>query len=839
MSSSADDSPAARSAALGGAPPAAPVVLPPRLRAHRHLLRPLLAQLGQLGPEFVTDLLTDPAFQEAGGGDGDEAMQAMISLFSISLGSAMLRAHVSAAPAAALSGQSVSVSTFDAATAMRRQLTALSGMLPSFRQGATVAQVFVDDCRGVIERHGAGLPDVDVASVVRRKLDEHAARCVGRVTTPEQLFAALLQTYRPDKAQCMIEVGDMVQAQKDSCVAFLDRLLGVFKKHHCPDPVGEHDLTLMASRFRPAVRVQLNLELRMLVQSGLEYTTATFRAACIQLDSSAADSQRDAPPYSPPFLRSHKGKHNPDAAASHARDDGVQVDHQQDNRQQGDRQRNDRQQDNRQGDRQQGGRGNNWRGRGGGAGRGGGGRDQFQFGNPAKSVNALDVEGYGYDDFDHGGGAFVISLSGRAAGALPISDTHSRLPVSVSEVVEAEVAALRGRPRKAENVLGESPATAPLPRAGARARRAPQEASLLAPPAPPVRLDSSPGVPSSAAVTRPESVPLAGSGAPAALGRLLRKIPFTDAGSEQRFGATQVHMYIKDLAVLCSDRRFLQAMEFVAKLLDASGQDVSAERLVQTVETAYVHLRDPAVSEGFPYSVLSVLFGSQPGAAVVDPPPAPRKAVSFADSVHPRLPVSASVPAAVVPVSGQTTVMVDAVPPPDKYISAVRREVVEVVGTSMPCFAAYADAEKSMKATAFLDCGAFMNCISASALDRLLPFFLRNGAVLHKVQPVAVEGYAAAGTPAKAELLLKGAPVLIGDAWYPLDILVVPGARQDLLLGHSFIIQYRVAYCGGRPSISVGVRKGSTLPGVEYKPFQFIPVAYKGKNFRWTVVPGS
>ena len=86
---------------------------------------------------------------------------------------------------------------------------------------------------------------------------------------------------------------------------------------------------------------------------------------------------------------------------------------------------------------------------------------------------------------------------------------------------------------------------------------------------------------------------------------------------------------------------------------------------------------------------------------------------------------------------------------------------------------------------------------------------------------------------------MKGAPVLIGDAWYPLDILVVPGARQDLLLGHSFIIQYRVAYCGGRPSISVGVRKGSTLPGVEYKPFQFIPVAYKGKNFRWTVVPGS
>ena len=84
---------------------------------------------------------------------------------------------------------------------------------------------------------------------------------------------------------------------------------------------------------------------------------------------------------------------------------------------------------------------------------------------------------------------------------------------------------------------------------------------------------------------------------------------------------------------------------------------------------------------------------------------------------------------------------------------------------------------------------------------------------------------------------MRRAPVLIGDAWYRVDMLVVPGAKQDLLLGHPFMIEYGVTYTGGRSSVRMGVKEGTMLRNIKYRPYQSVPIAYQGKCFKWTVVP--
>ncbi len=122
-----------------------------------------------------------------------------------------------------------------------------------------------------------------------------------------------------------------------------------------------------------------------------------------------------------------------------------------------------------------------------------------------------------------------------------------------------------------------------------------------------------------------------------------------------------------------------------------------------------------------------------------------------------------------------------------------------------------------------IDTGAGMSAISAGAFHRDGQSL--GGRVVELIHPLHIKMYN--GNVVHATSMVKGARIGIGCAEYEIDLIVVPGAGYDYLLGADFMAEY---------DASPRLRLGRFYLGVEGRVNpQWVPLSFKGVVHRWAI----
>jgi len=132
---------------------------------------------------------------------------------------------------------------------------------------------------------------------------------------------------------------------------------------------------------------------------------------------------------------------------------------------------------------------------------------------------------------------------------------------------------------------------------------------------------------------------------------------------------------------------------------------------------------------------------------------------------------------------------------------------------------------------ASLDSGAVMCCISEKAYKRDKDVL--GGSLRHLSSPLSIKTFNNQSTTTNT--ILVGAQIVIGRAVYPMQLVVVPGASYDYLLGANFMAEYDVTLGFRSCAAFIGVTARQLLPGnsLPWKGRQQVPLFYRGRVVTW------
>lgn len=207
----------------------------------------------------------------------------------------------------------------------------------------------------------------------------------------------------------------------------------------------------------------------------------------------------------------------------------------------------------------------------------------------------------------------------------------------------------------------------------------------------------------------------------------------------------------------------------------------------------------------------------------------------------PASPVPAPSPLPVCNVSAPAcSVSSSAAAQPPSFSGVVKSEVMEKLVVSMPTVSLSLGAGHmpSMLRKASIDTGAGLSCISEAAFQRDRTQLLQHGTYVSLTQPITITMYG--GQQVLATHMVRDARLFIGKGWYSVDLLVVPGAVQEILLAGDFLCDYDayVHYAGRR--FFVGLPREQRMPGAHvYGGYQSVPAVFQPSWMRVGVTPSA
>jgi hypothetical protein len=127
------------------------------------------------------------------------------------------------------------------------------------------------------------------------------------------------------------------------------------------------------------------------------------------------------------------------------------------------------------------------------------------------------------------------------------------------------------------------------------------------------------------------------------------------------------------------------------------------------------------------------------------------------------------------------------------------------------------------------DTGANMSVVSQSAYDRDFQALLEYGDMI----PLHYHTISVAnGTTAVVTHMVKGARIIIGRAYYEVDLFIVPASTHEYVLSMAFMVEYRTALHTTNVVLTIPVMDGTALAPPDGKPghehLQTVQLKYKG-----------
>ncbi len=238
-----------------------------------------------------------------------------------------------------------------------------------------------------------------------------------------------------------------------------------------------------------------------------------------------------------------------------------------------------------------------------------------------------------------------------------------------------------------------------------------------------------------------------------------------------------VNLSMKSLAQMVTDKRCQKALQEVASWLEESDPDSPAQ----------VSASAPTYSEVVQNSSQSPIFASP------------------------------QAPSVVVPQRAQVN------------SAQMGQAVMAVYNVCMPHVHANIVADKSDDSVLLhLDSWASMGCISQKAWERDQAKLKASGATRVKLQPLKLCMYnndSSTGTE-----YVVGANVQVGRATYNIDLLVVPDATYDYLLGSDFLARYDVSLHFHEDYVRLGCSREDASGRKKGAGYQRVPLLYTGSN---------
>ncbi|EIE25668.1 hypothetical protein COCSUDRAFT_60682 [Coccomyxa subellipsoidea C-169] len=155
--------------------------------------------------------------------------------------------------------------------------------------------------------------------------------------------------------------------------------------------------------------------------------------------------------------------------------------------------------------------------------------------------------------------------------------------------------------------------------------------------------------------------------------------------------------------------------------------------------------------------------------------------------------------------------------------------VMAVYNVSMPHVQANIVADKSDDPVLLhLDSGASMGCISQKAWERDQAKLKASGATRVKLQPLKLCMYNNVSSIVTEYVV--GANVQVGRATYTIDLLVVPDATYDYLLGPDFLARYAVSLHFHEHHVRLGCSREDASGRKKGAGYQRVPLFYTGSN---------
>lgn len=129
---------------------------------------------------------------------------------------------------------------------------------------------------------------------------------------------------------------------------------------------------------------------------------------------------------------------------------------------------------------------------------------------------------------------------------------------------------------------------------------------------------------------------------------------------------------------------------------------------------------------------------------------------------------------------------------------------------------------------AHLDCGASMSLVSTQAYERDIAGLLEHG----EIHPVTNQVVTLAnGQTVSITEMVKGARIVIGRAFYEVDLFILPGLEHDYLLSAAFFMTYDVTLSMKKGYVELGVAPHEEIspppPRSRDTGYQRVPVLYQ------------
>jgi hypothetical protein len=138
-----------------------------------------------------------------------------------------------------------------------------------------------------------------------------------------------------------------------------------------------------------------------------------------------------------------------------------------------------------------------------------------------------------------------------------------------------------------------------------------------------------------------------------------------------------------------------------------------------------------------------------------------------------------------------------------------------------------------LQRSAHLDCGASMSLVSTQAYERDFAGLLEHG----ELCPVeGQEVTLANGQTVSITQMVKGARLVIGRAYYEVDLFILPGLEHDYLLSAAFFMTYDVTLSMKKGYVELGVAPHEEISppplGTRHNSYQRVPVFYQAGHRR-------
>jgi hypothetical protein len=129
--------------------------------------------------------------------------------------------------------------------------------------------------------------------------------------------------------------------------------------------------------------------------------------------------------------------------------------------------------------------------------------------------------------------------------------------------------------------------------------------------------------------------------------------------------------------------------------------------------------------------------------------------------------------------------------------------------------------------SAALDSGCNICMVSEKALKRDWAALTRYGTV-HDLKPFTIQ--MADQTITSTQKAVQGARIVIGSAWYEVDLLVAPTLAHDYILGFGFQLVYNAQLKPQQAIMTIGVHEGTWVSDRKpYRPYQHVPMHFSSK----------